>query len=287
MTAPNLFLVAAPRAGSTQLAHWLASHPDIALSPVKEPTHFAAHDFPEAYVRATHLNDVDPARYRPGRPAQFAVFRERADYLRLFSGMTQRWRCDASTSYLACPEAPAAIRAAFPDARVLTLTRAPLDRALSHYGLARRTGRTRAPLGSELDDELAGRTPLPARFLLRPSRQAPGVARVAAEFGTAHLPLRFEDMVADPRATLERIARFLDLDPRGFDPGAGARNAAASPRLPALNALLHRSGAKTWLRRHLPAALKPALRAAWFHDAPPHVSPAEMARLARALEATE
>ncbi len=138
-----------------------------------------------------------------------------------------------------------------------------------------------------MDDELAGRTPLPACFLLRPSRQAPGVARVAAEFGAAHLPLRFEDMVADPRATLDAIARFLDLDPGGFALRADARNAAASPRLPALNAALHRSGAKTWLRRHLPAALKPALRAAWFSDAQPHVSPAEIARLARALEAPE
>lgn len=157
MTGPSLFLMAAPRAGSTQLARWLSSHPDIALTPVKEPTHFAAHDFPEAYVRATHLNDVDPARYRPGRTAQFAVFRDRADYLRLFDGLTERWRCDASTSYLACPEAPAAIRAACPAARVITLTRAPLDRALSHYGLAWRTGRTRLPLGAELDAELAGR----------------------------------------------------------------------------------------------------------------------------------
>ena len=35
MTTPNLFLVAAPRTGSTQLAHWLASHPDVSLSLVK------------------------------------------------------------------------------------------------------------------------------------------------------------------------------------------------------------------------------------------------------------
>ena len=40
MSTPNLFLIAAPRAGSTQLAYWMDSHPDISLSRVKEPNYF-------------------------------------------------------------------------------------------------------------------------------------------------------------------------------------------------------------------------------------------------------
>lgn len=288
MTA-NLFLIAAPRAGSTQFALWLATHPEIGLSPVKEPNHFSAHEFPEDYVRRSHLNDIDPARYVAAgcpRPAQFAVFRERALYARLFARLGTRWRVDASTSYLACPEAPELIRGASPAARAITLTRDPVDRAISHYRLAVRTGRTRRTLAAELHDERSGRTPLPACFLLRPSRQAEGVARVAACFSPdRHLPLRFEELVTSPAEVLSRVAGFLGLDPGGFDLTVEARNAAAAPRFPALNAMLLRSGAKTRLRRVLPPDLKRPLKRVYFSSGRPiAVTDAERNALAAALE---
>ena len=153
MMGPNLFLLSAPRAGSTQLARWLGSHSDITLSAVKEPNFFSAHEFPPEIVGATHLNDIDPGEFARGpqnRPRQFAVFRRAEDYAALFDRMTTRWRIDASTSYLACPEAPAAIRAFAPRARLIFLTRDPVERALSHYRLARRTGRTMDSLGQVL-----------------------------------------------------------------------------------------------------------------------------------------
>ena len=34
MSTPNLFLIAAPRAGSTQLAYWMDSHPDISQAAI-------------------------------------------------------------------------------------------------------------------------------------------------------------------------------------------------------------------------------------------------------------
>ncbi|MGR3573089.1 sulfotransferase family protein [Brevirhabdus sp.] len=261
--SPNLFLLAAPRSGSTQLARWLTSHPDIAISPVKEPNYYASHEFPPAFVARHHLNDIDPHRYDPrhDRPAQFAVFRQADSYHALFAGLHTPWRMEASTSYLACPAAPARIARAHPGARLLSLTRDPVERALSHYRLALRTGRSRHSLLHELTAERTGHTPLPGRFLLRPSRQAEGLKRIAAQIPPArHLPLRFEDMVADPAATLTRIAAFLDIDPHGFDLRAEGRNAGARPRLPRLNRLLLTTGLKTWARRNLPATWKPALK---------------------------
>ena len=37
---PNVFLVGAPKAGTTSLARVLAAHPDFYMSPIKEPCHF-------------------------------------------------------------------------------------------------------------------------------------------------------------------------------------------------------------------------------------------------------
>jgi glycosyltransferase involved in cell wall biosynthesis len=290
--SPNLFLFAAPRAGSTQLARWLDSHPDIALAPVKEPNHFSEDDFPEDHVRRTHLNDVDPATYardRRKRPAQFAVFRDPTDYRALFADLGTRWRCDASTSYLASPAAPSRAAAACPGAMAITLTRDPLERALSHYRLARRTGRSVRSLAAELEEEIAGTLPPGARFLLRPSLQADGVARVHAVFGSCrHLALRFEEMRTDPPATLARVARFLDIDPAGFDLSVEARNPGVAPRFPSLNRALFVTGAKTWLRRALPTRLKTRLKPLYFQPgAEIPVTPAERAMLSAALTAAE
>ncbi len=38
---PNFFIVGAPKAGTTSLYHYLGQHPDVYMSPVKEPNYFA------------------------------------------------------------------------------------------------------------------------------------------------------------------------------------------------------------------------------------------------------
>lgn len=289
MTRPNLILVASPRSGSTQLAQWLNSHPDITLSAVKEPNHFSAHEFDPDYVAASHLNDVDPTTYvrkQHQKPAQFAVFRNRADYEALFESMRTPWRMEASTSYLSCPEAPDLIHDYAPNARLIILTRNPLQRALSHYRLARRTGRVQASLPEILKAELAGETPLAARFLLRPSRTVEGIKRIKALFPPAQcLFLEFETMIQSPEAVLFQLANWLDIDHTRFDTSVEARNAGVLPRFARLNAILEKSGAKTALRRALPAFAKPALKRLWFDHNRQIIIPAnDIQALSAALE---
>lgn len=287
MTA-NLFLVSAPRAGSTQLAHWLGSHPDIALPRIKEPNHFSAHEFDPAEVQRRHLNDVDPAQFiAQGQPRsmQFAVFRQPAHYAALFEHLPQRYRLDASTSYLSCPEAPTRIHKACPGARIILLTRDPLNRAVSHYHLARRTGRTQRPLGAELRDELEGRTPLFARYLVRPSRQSEGCARFRKVFAPSNvLSLRFEEMIASPDETLKRLSDWLSIPAEGFDLARTARNASAAPRFAWLNTQLHHSGLKTLLRSTLPQGVKRRLKPIWFSSTVPTLPEADLAALRAALQ---
>lgn len=38
---PNFFILGAPKCGTTSLAAWLATHPAVFMSPLKEPAHFA------------------------------------------------------------------------------------------------------------------------------------------------------------------------------------------------------------------------------------------------------
>ena len=52
MRTPNFFLVGAPKAGTTPLAHYLDQHPDIYMSPIKEPCHFSLEARPENFEPA-------------------------------------------------------------------------------------------------------------------------------------------------------------------------------------------------------------------------------------------
>jgi hypothetical protein len=42
LVRPNFFLVGAPKAGTTSLYHYLRQHPQIYMSPIKEPNYFAS-----------------------------------------------------------------------------------------------------------------------------------------------------------------------------------------------------------------------------------------------------
>ncbi|WP_170760857.1 sulfotransferase family protein [Ruegeria lacuscaerulensis] len=284
----NLFLVAAPRSGSTQLSAWLASHPDVDLPTIKEPNFFSQHEFPADYVARHHLNDVDPARYvaqRSAKVMQFAIFRESEHYDYLFQGLAARWRMDASTTYLHCPEAAQSIRDHAPDAKVILLTRNPVARALSHYRLATRTGRTTRSLREEIQAEASGETPLPGRFLLRQSRYDDAVYRYREVFGPDNLlELTFEDLVSNVDATLAQVAAFLEIDPGQFDTAVDSQNAGDAPRFKALNAFLMTSGLKTHLRQLLPVSLKRKLKAVYFKPNTEQVSDTDKELLRQHLE---
>ncbi len=283
---PNLFLFAAPRSGSTQLSAWLSSHPDIALPPIKEPNYFAREDFPPPDdPQLQRLLDVTNP-LSPRARGNFALLSTIADYASLYDPIANtRWRLDASTSYLASTSAAAEIARTCPDARIITLTRDPVARAISHYGLARRTGRTRASLTSEIATERAHSGPPILRYLLRPSQQTAALARLRAVFPPERcLHIQFDTLITAPGSTLLCIACFLGIAPQGFDRARIARNASALPRCPPLAHLLHRAGWHAPLRHALPPAAKAALRPLWFRNATPAMSPQEHAVLTQLLE---
>lgn len=65
---PNFFLIGAPRSGTTALSASLRAHPQVFLSPMKEPQFFAT-DFRNRFVRyeRTYLRlfaTADPSKYR-------------------------------------------------------------------------------------------------------------------------------------------------------------------------------------------------------------------------------
>lgn len=121
---PNLFIVGAPRCGTTALHDVLSRHSDIFMSDIKEPHFFSSYAFPRIEKRI------------------LSITTDERDYLRLFEkAARERIRGESSSYYLADPEAAVKIRSRCPDAKVIVLLRDPVERAWSHYLLYGRRGR--------------------------------------------------------------------------------------------------------------------------------------------------
>ncbi len=113
---PNLFLVGAPKCGTSALHAYLAQHPDIFMSEPKEPHHFCS--------------DLD---------APFAI-RDRAAYEALFARARTPVAGESSATYLYSRVAAEHIHTYNPDARVIAMLRNPLEMLPSLHSQKRVNG---------------------------------------------------------------------------------------------------------------------------------------------------
>jgi hypothetical protein len=114
MKKPNLFIVGAPKCGTTALYTYLREHPQIFMSPLKEPEFFAR-DF---------LGDRRRIR---GLQEYLACFAEVRD---------EEVIGEASTAYFASELAPREIKAFAPHARIIIMLRNPVDKMCSRFAEA-------------------------------------------------------------------------------------------------------------------------------------------------------
>jgi hypothetical protein len=105
LARPNLFIVGAPKCGTTALYEYLSQHPNIFMSPVKEP-HFFARDL-GTYPRIKTLDD----------------------YTELFAESTAQHQIvgEASVYYLRSATAVANIHGFNPEAKLIAMFRNPVD----------------------------------------------------------------------------------------------------------------------------------------------------------------
>src|SRR5215469_10439230 len=131
MREPNFFLVGAPKAGTTSLWSYLAQHPDIYMSPIKEPCYFSIEVRPENFVpslRAHAYRLIDETRkFLDGpmqQPIPGGIVTSWEDYLRLFAAADgQQAVGEATVGYMVSPFAAREIAARIPHAKILMVLR--------------------------------------------------------------------------------------------------------------------------------------------------------------------
>ena len=105
---PDLFIIGAPKAGTSSLYDYLSDHPDIYMSPVKEPLYFSP-DFRGTRNQLIHGKDEQR-------------------YLSLFADARSEKRIgEASTTYLRSTVAPGLIKGFQPQARLVAMLRNPVE----------------------------------------------------------------------------------------------------------------------------------------------------------------
>jgi len=192
---PNLFIVGAPKAGTTSLYHYLSQVPEIYMSKVKEPNFFSVKTVGEKH---------------PVKP-----IRDKKKYLHLFAeGKNFKYIGEASPTYLDDPEAALLIHQVSPKSKIIICLREPVERAYSQYLMLQGLGRSNLNFREQLQKEL----------IKNPEINLPNLRLQAGFYSkwiTIYLNifeknqvkiLIFEEFIQNPKQTIEEILCFLNLN---------------------------------------------------------------------------
>ena len=246
-TWPNLFVVGAAKAGTTSLAHYLQQHPDIYVSPLKEP-HFFSQIAPTQDLKAF-----------------FPSVSNETDYLKLFKNARQETvRCEASTSYLWDDRTPERIHARVPDAKIIILLREPVGRAYSHYLNDVREGTEKRPFFEAVveDYEQQDKGWGVSHLYTELGFYGKQVERYLSTFSPDNVYIEFfETFISNPVPALEAIFTFLGVDRRAAqEVRLEEKNAFAVPRGGMSRALLASPVAREVFRVTVPRSLRMFMR---------------------------
>jgi hypothetical protein len=270
---PNFFIVGAPKAGTTSLYSYLDQHPQIYMSPIKEPSYFASELWPENFhprFQPRMLRELEDVRkYLEGPMTQQRFGGPVTDwesYLRLFRGAHEGQAIgEASVSYLWSASAAVNISTRIPGAKIVMILRDPAERAYSQYLQAVSEGLVHRSFGEQIRLSMNSRA---GQFdvlnpLLEYGVYSEQVQRYARLFPAENIKIYlYEDYRRHPKNTLADLFRFLSVDP-GFQPDmAGRRMEPNVPQLVTAAYFLKRYGLWRQVKRWSPRFLHGSLRAA-------------------------
>lgn len=194
---PNLFIVGAPKAGTSSIYFYLAQIQEIFMSPIKEPNFFSVQSVPAT--------------------SQLKPIRDKKKYLNLFkNAKKENYLGEASPSYLGDPLASKLIHKVSPNSKIIISLRDPVERTFSHYLMALRLGTFSKSFHDELEQAFKNNEKNKSRFL-RVIIEERGlyyesVKRYLETFGPKQVEIIiFEEFISDPKKTLQKILQFLNL----------------------------------------------------------------------------
>ena len=250
MTMPNFFIVGAQKAGTTSLYYYLKQHPQVYMSPRKEPFFFNHKINSNGELIREKFGGPgrswNPVKFT-GKPIRFSNLEE---YRALFEGVTDEKAIgEASVLYLYTPGTAERIKKYVPEAKVIALLRNPAERAYSAFLNAVRGGRE--PLNDfaqalrKEEDRIRDNWHYVFRYRDRGLYYSQ-LKRYYNVFDREKIGVwLYEDLRDDPVGVVQSVFRFLGVDDAfvpdtssKHNPGSVPKNEAARQAIRFMNTAL-------------------------------------------------
>jgi hypothetical protein len=190
MPIPNFFIVGSWKAGTTSIYRYLEGHPEVFMSPVKEPHYFVHH-----------------SKFRP------RLFWLRSSYLGLFKNAGDaKVIGEASAYYFCMPESPQMIHDFNPLAKIVIMLRNPVDVIYAFHSESIFLGRETRGFAQALQYQESHPRHVP-NYIDIIRRWPQQIREYQRLFGKERVHIIiFDDLAADPRGVYERLLDFLGVD---------------------------------------------------------------------------
>lgn len=272
---PNFFIVGTVKAGTTSLYNYMKQHPDVYMSPIKEPHYFSkdirCKDFNKDY-REHFCFDMKKYLSKSKLQERHQTFIEEwNDYIELYREVkNEKIIGESSVGYLYSRVAAKGIRDTIPHAKIVVILRDPIERAFSHFVGDFKNGvlessdfikEVKKDHGSI--DKGWGKTHLYIEIGLYYEQ----VKRYINIFRRNQVNVYlFDDFKNNPDGVLNDLFKFLNIDTQVKINSIKIYNKATSPRFRKFDKMLNYIGTRRNLSKFLPDNLKEKLKKTYFND---------------------
>ncbi|HAE34638.1 MAG: sulfotransferase domain-containing protein [Chitinophagales bacterium] len=272
---PTFIVVGANKGGTTSLFHYLQQHPEVYLSPLKEPHYFSKDIDPEQFSKGfahNKLRDIAAYVSGPMTDHKHAGFVRSWDhYCKLFKFANGAKAIgELSTSYLYSSAAAREIREALGDIRIIICLRNPINRAYSHYRMNLWTGNSKAKTFMQALREDQTHEPKVwgnAHLYVEIGLYYEQVKRYYEQFSPDHIKIIFsQELRKHPEKVVRDLYEFIGVNP-DFQPDTTGRfNEVYTPKFKGLTWFLNKTGIRPMIKRLSGQRMKQAVVKTMFRN---------------------
>lgn len=237
---PNLFIVGAPKAGTTSLYRYLNQHPEVFMSKIKEPNYFSG------------IPALGPT----------IVVKDEKKYKQLFKNVkNEKIVGEASTTYLYFEGTAERIKDFNKEAKIIIMLRNPVERAISHYLMDRdkfliEHDPPELALKDMNDPRKYGFHGFPKNPYLFPSLYYKPVKKYIEIFGLDQVKIIiFEKFKKDVINSMKEIFTFLEVDKEFVLHDISPKNYYKSPKNKLLIKIL-KNNLTFYFKNYVPESIK-------------------------------
>ena len=273
MVNPDIFLIGAAKAGTTTISDWMAMNPKIALARIKESNYFSKEIDPNKFSKEfSSISPSIPIKYWEGDKLEFrhqGFIKDSQSYARIFEHSQEGQKlADCSTSYFWSKKAPDLIKKNSPNAKVLLILRNPVDRAWSHYRMARKYGLTQEGFLKELEKDFLSESVWGrSQNFYHLSCYSESLTRWMQNFDKSQLKIEiYESFFDHPQENWDRVCDFFGVEANSISE-LDKKHESQDPRSPKIQKIIFKMKLKT-IRFFIPEKLYFYLKNLLFYKKP-------------------